>query len=67
MTLKNNLSLQMMVALIVGSVLGIVMQSMGMGVIAKKIASPIGSLFMNMIQMVIIPLVFSTVIVGSGD
>lgn len=64
MTLKNNLSLQMMVALIVGSVLGIVMQSMGMGVIAKKIASPIGSLFMNMIQMVIIPLVFSTVIVG---
>ena len=62
--LKKNLSMQMMVALVLGAIIGIVMQSAGMGALAKQMASPVGSLFMNMIQMVIIPLVFSTVIVG---
>ena len=57
--LKKNLSMQMMVALVLGAIIGIVMQGAGMGALAKQMASPVGSLFMNMIQMVIIPLVFS--------
>lgn len=58
------LSTQMLIATLVGAVIGIIFQLTGNADFVKTWISPIGKLFLNMIQMVIIPLIFCTLISG---
>lgn len=59
---KLNLSLQVLIALFIGIICGLALQ--GRPQIAVTFIKPFGSLFLNAIKMVIVPLVFSSLVVG---
>lgn len=62
---KLNLSFQILIGLIAGVVVGLCMQGEGARLIASNWIKPFGTLFLNAIKMLIVPLVFSSLIVGT--
>lgn len=66
MTKKNSMSLaiRILVGMVVGVVVGLVLQSMGRADIATTFIAPLGTIFLNLIKLIIVPLVFSSLLVG---
>ncbi|TCO70013.1 dicarboxylate/amino acid:cation symporter [Marinisporobacter balticus] len=62
---KLKLTTKIFIGLILGIVVGLFLQSAPE--IAKTYVKPFGTLFLNMIKMVIVPLVFSSLIVGAAS
>ncbi|MDO5028412.1 MAG: dicarboxylate/amino acid:cation symporter [Bacillota bacterium] len=62
---KISLPIQILIGLVAGVVVGIMFQ--GNPDIATKFIKPIGTIFLNLIKLVIVPLVFSSLIVGVAD
>lgn len=62
---KISISFKIMLGLILGVVIGLFMQSPGAQAIANSYIKPIGTVFLNAIKMIIVPLVFSSIIVGT--
>lgn len=62
---KMKLTTKIFIGLILGIIVGLFMQ--GNPDIAKTFISPIGTLFLNLIKMIIVPLVFSSLIVGAAS
>jgi Na+/H+-dicarboxylate symporter len=66
MTMKKiQLTTKIFIGLILGIIVGLLLQ--GNPQIAKTYISPFGTLFLNMIKMIIVPLVFSSLIVGAAS
>ena len=57
---------RILIALIVGLVAGVIAREMGIPEIAKEV-QPVGTFFINMIKMLIVPLVLSTLVVGAAS
>lgn len=62
---KIQLTTKIFIGLILGIIVGLLLQ--GNPQIAKIYISPFGTLFLNMIKMIIVPLVFSSLIVGAAS
>lgn len=62
---KLKLTTKIFLGLIVGIIVGLFMQ--GVPDIAQTYIKPFGTLFINMIKMIIVPLVFSSLIVGAAS
>lgn len=62
---KMKLTTKIFVGLIAGIIVGLLMQ--GAPHIAQTYIKPVGTLFINMIKMIIVPLVFSSLIVGASS
>lgn len=62
---KIQLTTKIFIGLILGIIVGLLLQ--GNPQIAKTYISPFGTLFLNMIKMIIVPLVFSSLIVGAAS
>ncbi|NLY21377.1 MAG: dicarboxylate/amino acid:cation symporter [Tissierellia bacterium] len=63
---KLSLSIKILIGLILGVVVGYILQTTGNEDIANNYIKPIGTLFLNLIKLIIVPLVFSSLIVGVG-
>lgn len=59
------LTTKIFIGLITGVIVGILLQ--GSPEIAQNYIKPLGTLFLNMIKMIIVPLVFSSLIVGAAS
>ncbi|MDO5716823.1 MAG: dicarboxylate/amino acid:cation symporter [Tissierellia bacterium] len=59
---KLNLSVQILIGLVLGIVAGLLLQKNPE--IATKYIRPLGTVFLNAIKMIIVPLVFSSLVVG---
>ena len=57
------LSTQILVALVLGVLVGLLLQ--GFPVVAEKGIKPFGTLFLNLIKMIMVPLVFSSLVAGA--
>ncbi len=62
--MKMNLSAQMLAATILGAAAGLILQTSGAAGIATAFIAPVGKLFLNLMQMIIIPLIFCTLVTG---
>lgn len=62
---KLHISLQILIGLIAGIVVGLFMQGDAARAVADTWIKPFGTLFLNAIKMVIVPLVFSSLVVGA--
>lgn len=62
---KLNLSVQILIGLLIGIAVGLFMQGEGARAVANNWIKPLGTLFLNAIKMIIVPLVFSSLIVGT--
>lgn len=62
---KLQLTTKIFIGLILGIIVGLLLQ--GSPQIAATFISPFGTLFLNMIKMIIVPLVFSSLIVGAAS
>ncbi|SHK20194.1 dicarboxylate/amino acid:cation symporter [Paramaledivibacter caminithermalis] len=62
---KMKLTTKIFLGLILGIVVGLFMQSIPN--VAQTYIKPFGTLFLNMIKMIIVPLVFSSLIVGAAS
>lgn len=64
---KKGLSLpiQILIGLVAGIIVGIFLQSKPE--VADKFIKPLGTLFLNLIKLVIVPLVFASLVVGVAD
>ena len=62
---KLKLTTKIFIGLIIGIIVGLLMQSIPE--IAQSYIKPIGTLFLNMIKMIIVPLVFSSLVVGAAS
>ncbi|SHI51073.1 dicarboxylate/amino acid:cation symporter [Lutispora thermophila] len=60
---KLNLSTKILIALIVGIVVGLLMQ--GAQDAANNYIKPFGTLFLNLIKLIVVPLVFASLVVGT--
>ncbi len=60
---KLNLSTKILIALIVGIVVGVMLQ--GSPDIANNIIKPFGTLFLNLIKLIVVPLVLASLVVGT--
>ncbi|MCQ2374200.1 MAG: cation:dicarboxylase symporter family transporter, partial [Phascolarctobacterium sp.] len=58
-----NLTTKILIGLALGIIAGLELGAEGVG-FAKTWIGPLGSIFMNMIKMVIVPLVFSSLVIG---
>ena len=58
-----NLSTKILIGLALGIIAGLELGAEGAG-FAKTWIGPLGTIFMNMIKMVIVPLVFSSLVIG---
>jgi Na+/H+-dicarboxylate symporter len=61
-----NLSNKILIGLVLGVAAGLVVGPEGLGVVKKWIA-PFGTLFINMIKMIIVPLVLASLVVGASS
>ncbi len=59
-----HLSNKILIGLVLGVIVGLVMGPEGLG-FAKKWVAPVGTLFINLIKMIIVPLVLASLIVGA--
>lgn len=62
---KLSLSIQILIALVAGIIVGLALQ--GNPDIANNYIRPLGTLFLNMIKLLIVPLVFSSLMVGVAN
>ncbi len=62
---KMQLTTKIFIGLILGIVVGMLLQ--GMPEIAQNYIKPFGTLFLNLIRMIIVPLVFSSLVVGASS
>ena len=62
---KLNLTTKIFLGLILGIIAGFILQ--GAPEIAETYIKPFGTLFINMIKMIIVPLVFSSLVVGAAS
>ncbi|MFT5873575.1 MAG: Na+/H+-dicarboxylate symporter [Clostridium sp.] len=62
---KLKLTTKIFIGLILGIVVGLLLQ--GSPEIAQTYIKPVGTLFLNLIKMIIVPLVFSSLIVGAAS
>lgn len=62
---KLHLTVKILIGLIAGIVVGIVLNITGQAEIANTYIKPFGTLFLNLIKMVIVPLVFSSLVMGA--
>lgn len=62
---KISLSIQIFIALILGVIVGVLLQNRPE--IANTFIKPFGTVFLNLIKLVIVPLVFSSIVVGTAD
>ena len=62
---KIQLTTKILIGLTLGVVVGLMLQ--GSPEIATKFIKPFGTLFLNMIKMIIVPLVFSSLVVGAAS
>lgn len=62
---KMSLPIQILIGLIAGVVVGIFLQSNAQ--LADTFIKPLGTLFLNLIKLVIVPLVFASLVVGVAD
>ena len=62
---KIQLTTKIFIGLILGIVVGMLLQ--GAPEIAQNYIKPFGTLFLNMIRMIIVPLVFSSLVVGAAS
>lgn len=62
---KLKLSTKIFIGLILGIIVGLFMQ--GVPEVAQTYVKPLGTLFLNMIKMIIVPLVFSSLVVGAAS
>lgn len=62
---KMSLPIQILIGLIAGVVVGILLQSNAQ--LADTFIKPLGTLFLNLIKLVIVPLVFASLVVGVAD
>ena len=62
---KLNLSAKMLIGLVAGVLLGLVSQSEPMAGIVGGIMNPVGTIFLNLVKLIVVPLVFATIIVGT--
>ena len=60
---KLNLSTKILIALIIGIFVGIFLQ--GSPEVADKFIKPFGTLFLNLIKLIVVPLVLSSLVVGT--
>lgn len=62
---KMQLTTKIFIGLVLGVVVGMLLQ--GSPEMAAKFIKPFGTLFLNMIKMIIVPLVFSSLVVGAAS
>lgn len=62
---RMSLPIQILIGLILGVIVGILLQNNPD--FANKFIKPIGTIFLNLIKLVIVPLVFSSLVVGVAD
>ena len=62
--MKMNLSMQMLVATVLGAAAGLILQTSGSAAVARAFIAPVGTLVLNLLQMLIIPLIFCTLVTG---
>ncbi len=62
---KMHITVKILIGLIAGIIVGIVLNLMGQAEIANTYIKPFGTLFMNLIKMVIVPLVFASLVMGA--
>ncbi|MEA4969446.1 MAG: dicarboxylate/amino acid:cation symporter [Candidatus Pelethousia sp.] len=62
---KLHLTVKILIGLIAGIIVGIVLNLTGQAEIANTYIKPFGTLFLNLIKMVIVPLVFSSLVMGA--
>ncbi|MBP1556291.1 MAG: cation:dicarboxylase symporter family transporter, partial [Oscillospiraceae bacterium] len=60
---KFSLSFKIMIGLILGVIIGLFMQAPAMQTVANGYIKPIGTLFLNAVKMLIVPLVFSSLVI----
>ena len=60
---KLSLSTKILIALIVGIVVGVILQ--GSPDIANNVIKPFGTLFLNLIKLIVVPLVLASLVVGT--
>ncbi len=60
---KLNLSTKILIALIIGIVVGVMLQ--GSPDIANNVIKPFGTLFLNLIKLIVVPLVLASLVVGT--
>jgi Na+/H+-dicarboxylate symporter len=64
---KIRLSTKILIGLILGVGVGWILSLTGGKSIAEDIIKPFGTLFLNLIKMIIVPLVFSSLVIGSAS
>ena len=62
---KMQLTTKILLGLLLGIIVGMLLQ--GNQTAADTYIKPLGTLFLNMIRMIIVPLVFSSLIVGAAS
>ena len=62
---KLHLTVKILIGLIAGIVVGVVLNLTGQAEIANSYIKPFGTLFLNLIKMVIVPLVFASLVMGA--
>ncbi|KKI84915.1 dicarboxylate/amino acid:cation symporter [Shouchella clausii] len=66
----NNLTKKILIALGIGVIVGLVLPTIHQGTfewLNQYVFDPVGSVFLNMIMMVVVPLVFFSLVVGVSD
>jgi Na+/H+-dicarboxylate symporter len=61
------LSTKILIGLISGIILGLILGAFGAVGFATNIIKPFGSIFLNLIKMIIVPLVFASLVVGASS
>ncbi|MBE6023008.1 MAG: dicarboxylate/amino acid:cation symporter [Cellulosilyticum sp.] len=59
---KLSLSTKIFISLVLGIGLGVVIQQFQLGFILENVIQPIGTIFLSLLKMIIVPLVFTTLI-----
>ena len=62
---KLHLTVKILIGLIAGIIVGIILNLTDQAAIANTYISPFGTLFLNLIKMVIVPLVFASLVMGA--
>jgi len=64
---KLQLSTKILIGLIAGITVGLILSYSGGQAFAKSVIAPFGTLFLNLIKMIIVPLVLSSLVVGAAS
>ena len=62
---KLHLTVKILIGLIAGIIVGVILNLTNQAEIANTYISPFGTLFLNLIKMVIVPLVFASLVMGA--